>query len=98
VIRHSPDSARILEILATPRDGKTPTDVAFIFDEMKRCGSIEHGWDVAHTQAARAKELFQACDFLADTTPLEPDEDWTCEYVDGRFLRELVDYVIYRTV
>ena len=98
VIRHSSESPRILEILATPRGGKTPADVAFVFDEMKRCGSIEHGWEVAHTQAARAKELFQACDFLSEMTPLEPDEEWACEYVDSRFLRELVDYVIYRTV
>jgi hypothetical protein len=42
--------------------------------------------------------LFAELDFLADRTPLRPDEAWTCEVTDARFLRELVHYVIYRNL
>jgi geranylgeranyl diphosphate synthase, type II len=98
VIRHSTQSARILEILAMPRERKNAEHVAFIFAEMQRCGSIEHGWQVARTQADRAAGLLRECSFMARASPLRADEQWSCECADARFLRELVDYVIYRSV
>ena len=67
--------------------------------EMERCGSIEHGWAIARAHAdLPARILFAELGFLADRTPLRPDEAWTCEVTDARFLRELVHYVIYRNL
>ncbi|HTN49745.1 MAG TPA: polyprenyl synthetase family protein [Burkholderiaceae bacterium] len=98
VLRESPRAAELLEILATPRDRKTPAQIRLILAEMKRCGSIEHGWSIARTHAELAARLFADLDFLAERAPLRPDESWTCEVADARFLRELVNYVIYRNL
>lgn len=98
VLRTSPEAARILAILATARERKTAEQSAFIFDEMQRCGSIAHGWQVARAHAALAAELLAQWRFLKPATPLAPDEAWTCEVTDARLLRELVNYVIYRNL
>jgi geranylgeranyl diphosphate synthase type II len=97
-LKHSGRSHDILEVLGQPRDRKLASDIAMIRDEMERCGSIEHGWSVAREHARRAARLLNELDFLADRTPLRPDENWDCEYLDRRFLRELVNYVIYRNL
>jgi geranylgeranyl diphosphate synthase type II len=98
VLRTSPSADRILEILAMPRADKTADHVAFVYAEMERCGSIAHGWEIARAYADRAAAMLSGFEFLAPHTALAPDEDWNCEFSDTRFLRELVNYVIYRNV
>jgi geranylgeranyl diphosphate synthase, type II len=98
VLRTSPRGAEIGAVLATPRPQKTPGQSAFVFDEMKRCGSIEHGWQVARAHADLAARLLDGLSFLQPRTPLAADEAWDCDVVDARFLRELVKYVIYRNL
>lgn len=98
VLRTSPHADELLAILATPRERKTPQQIGRLRDEMQRCGSIDHGWAVAREHAALAAKLLDGLDFLAPATPVDADEAWDCEVVDARFLRELVNYVIYRNL
>ena len=49
-------------------------------------------------RATFAAQLLAGLDFLAERTPLAADEAWSCAVVDARFLRELVNYVIYRNL
>ncbi|MCL1470877.1 polyprenyl synthetase family protein [Argonema antarcticum] len=99
VLAHSGDqSEKILEILALPREKKTPDQLAFIMDQMQRCGSIEHGWKVARSLANQAAEIFESLDFLQPETPLRLEEKWGCSIHDRRVLKELINYVIYRNV
>jgi geranylgeranyl diphosphate synthase, type II len=91
-------SGKILEILALPREKKTPDQLAFILEQMQRCGSIEHGWKVARSLSNKAAEIFDSLDFLQPETPLRPEEQWVCPVHDRRFIKELINYVIYRNV
>jgi geranylgeranyl diphosphate synthase, type II len=97
-LKHSTRAEYILEVLGRPRERKQPDDIALIREEMDRCGSIEHGWGVAREYADRAAASLAQLDFLAEKTPLRADEAWDCEYLDRRFLNELVNYVIYRNL
>jgi geranylgeranyl diphosphate synthase type II len=92
------DSQKIVEILAVPREEKTPEQVEFIYDRMQRCGSIDHGWNLARTLANQASEIFEKMDFLQRETPLRASEQGVTAVHDRRFLKELIDYVIYRNV
>jgi geranylgeranyl diphosphate synthase type II len=92
------DSQKIVEILALPREEKTPEQVEFIYEQMQRCGSIDHGWNVARTLANQASEIFEKMDFLQRETPLRASEQGVTDVHDRRFLKELIDYVIYRNV
>ena len=96
VLAHSGASKKILEILALPREKKTPEQLAFIMEQMQQCGSIEHGWKVARSLAQKAAEIFDSLDFLHSSTPLRSEEQWGCPFHDRRFLKELINYVIYR--
>lgn len=96
VLAHSGKSAEILKILALPREKKTPEQLAFIMEQMQQCGSIEHGWKVARSLAQKAAEIFDSLDFLHSSTPLRSEEQWGCSVHDRRFLKELINYVIYR--
>jgi geranylgeranyl diphosphate synthase type II len=98
VLRTSESAPRILEILAAPREQKSAQDIAFVYAEMRRCGSIDHGWDVARRYAERAGSMLESLEFVVPRTPIAADEDWQCELADARFLRELVNFVIYRNV
>jgi geranylgeranyl diphosphate synthase type II len=98
VLRTSDAASRVLAILAMTREEKTAEHIAFLYDEMQRCGSIEHGWSIARTYAERAGAMLASLEFIAPRTPLAPDEDWECEFADARFLRELVNFVVYRSV
>ncbi|HSI61355.1 MAG TPA: polyprenyl synthetase family protein [Ideonella sp.] len=98
VLRESPQRERLLQTLAAPRAQKTAGQIALIHEEMQRCGSIEHGWQVARRHAALAAQLLAELAFMQPETPLRPDEAWACELADQRFLRELVNYVIYRNL
>ncbi|MBD3559202.1 polyprenyl synthetase family protein, partial [Planktothrix sp. FACHB-1355] len=91
-------SRQILDILALPREEKTPDQLAFIMDKMQQCGSIEHAWKVARSLANKAAEIFESLDFLQKETPLRSHEEWECPVHDRRFLKELINYVIYRNV
>ncbi|MFE1744040.1 polyprenyl synthetase family protein [Coleofasciculus sp. H7-2] len=90
------ESEKILEILALPREKKTTDQLAFIIEKMECCGSIEHGWKVARSLSNRAAEIFESLDFLQPETPIRPEEQWVCSVHDRRFLKELINYVIYR--
>jgi geranylgeranyl diphosphate synthase type II len=92
------DSQKIVEILALPREEKTPEQVEFIYEQMQRCGSIDHGWNVARTLANQASDIFEKMDFLQRETPLRASEQGVTDVHDRRFLKELIDYVIYRNV
>lgn len=98
VLRTSPQADEILRVLATPRQNKTAQQAAMVVEEMKRCGSIEHGWQVAREHADLAAKLLAALGFFAPATPLRADEAWVCDAADRRFLHELVNYVIYRNL
>lgn len=99
VLAHSGEaSGKIKEILALPREKKTPDQLAFIMDKMHSCGSIEHGWKVARSLANKAAEIFESLDFIQSETPLRPEEKWECPVHDSRFLKQLINYVIYRNV
>ncbi|MDY7015823.1 MAG: polyprenyl synthetase family protein [Cyanobacteriota bacterium] len=97
-IANSNASAKILDILALPRQHKTPEQIGFILEEMKRCGSIEHGWHLARSLANKADELFESMDFLQPTSPLQPGEKCGSPFQDRRFLKQLINYVIYRNL
>ncbi len=99
VLSHSGKaSEKILKSLALPRDKKTPEDIAFIREQMQLCGSIEHGWKVARSLANKAAEIFDNLDFLQPEKPLRSEEKWVCPVHDRRFLKEIINYVIYRNV
>jgi geranylgeranyl diphosphate synthase type II len=98
VLRTSDAAPQILDVLAMPREEKTGDHIAFVHAEMERCGSIEHGWETARRFAERAGSMLASLEFAAASTPIAPHEDWGCELADARFLRELVNYVIYRNV
>ena len=99
VIANSGKAApKILEILALPREEKTPEQIAFILKKMQQCGSIEHGWTVARKLANQAAEIFESLDFLQPETPLKPEEQGVCSVQDRRFIKELINYVIYRNL
>jgi geranylgeranyl diphosphate synthase type II len=99
VLAHSGKaSEKILEILTLPREKKTPDQLAFIMEQIQRCGSIEHGWKVARSLANQAAEIFESLDFLQPETSLRAEEQWVCPVHDRRFIKELINYVIYRNV
>jgi geranylgeranyl diphosphate synthase type II len=99
VLAHSGrEASRILEILAMPREDKKPDHIAFIYEQMRRCGSLEHGRKVAREKADVAARILDGLDFLRPETPRRAGEAWGAEVVDRRFLRELVNYVIYRNL
>ncbi|MDJ0516566.1 MAG: polyprenyl synthetase family protein [Trichodesmium sp. MO_231.B1] len=98
VIANSNAADRILEILALPREQKTPEQIGFILEEMKRCGSIDHGWYLARTLANQADNIFESMDFLKPESPLQPGENWGSSLQDRRFLKQLINYVIYRNL
>lgn len=100
VIANSSTAARrkILEILALPRQQKRPKQIAFIMEQMQNCDSIQHGWNVARKLAKQAAEIFDSLDFLQQETPLKPEEKGVTSVQDSRFLKELINYVIYRNL
>jgi geranylgeranyl diphosphate synthase type II len=91
------EAEKMREILALPRPQKHPDHVAFIMEQMQRCGSIEHGWNVARSLAQKAADIFDSLEFLFPETPLRPGEQWVAPVHDRRFLKELINYVIYRS-
>ena len=92
------ESRRMLEILATPRPEKTPDQIQFILEQMRQYGSIEHGWAVARSLAQKAADILDSLDFMEPETPLRPGEKWQTPVHDRRFLKELINYVIYRNL
>lgn len=92
------ESRRMLEILATPRPEKTPEQVEFVMEQMRRYGSIEHGWSVARSLAKKAADILDGLDFLEPETAIRPGEKWDTPVHDRRFLKELINYVIYRNL
>lgn len=96
VIKNSNQSSQILEIMSLPREQKTPAQIAFILDEMVKYESIEHGWTVAKTLAQQAATIFDSLDFIQPETPLKPEEYGNTAVHDRRFMKELINYVIYR--
>ena len=96
VIANSDASDRILEILALPREQKNSEQIGFILEEMKRCGSIEHARYLARSLANQADKIFESLDFLQPESPLQPGEKWGSSFQDRRFLKQLINYVIYR--
>ncbi|MFP4411594.1 polyprenyl synthetase family protein [Coleofasciculus sp.] len=91
------EAEKMREILALPRTQKHPDHVAFIMEQMQRCGSIEHGWSVARSLAQKAADIFDSLEFLFPETPRRPGEQWVSPVHDRRFLKELINYVIYRS-
>ncbi len=89
---------KILEILGLPREEKTPDQIAFIMEQMLYCGSIEHGLTVAKKLASQAADIFEGLDFLQHETPLRSEEQGVSSVQDRRFIKELINYVIYRNL
>ncbi|RAM47955.1 MAG: polyprenyl synthetase family protein [Hapalosiphonaceae cyanobacterium JJU2] len=89
-------SQKITDILALPREEKTPEQVNFILEQMINCGSIKHGWEVAKSLAEKAEKILESLDFLDAETPLRLEEEWECSLHDRRVIQEIVKYIIYR--
>ncbi len=53
------DRARIMRLLALSRDDKPKRELAWLRDEMRRCGSVEYARNVAHALAGAALHEFQ---------------------------------------
>lgn len=100
VIAHSDSliSKTILEIMALPREQKTPEQIAFVLKQMQCYGSIEHGWTLARNFTNKAAEIFESLDFLQMETPLHPGEQGVSPVHDRRFMKELINYVIHRSL
>jgi len=97
VLSHSGKYARkILEILALPREEKTPEQVNFILEQMINCGSIKHGWEVARLLSGKAETILNSLEFLHQETPLRLGEKWECSFHDRRVIKEIINYIIYR--
>ncbi|MEL4896946.1 polyprenyl synthetase family protein [Crocosphaera sp. Alani8] len=96
VVKKSNQSDKILEILSLDREKKTQKQIAFILDEMLKYDSIEHGWTVAKTVAKQAANIFYSLEFIQPETPLKPEEFGNTALHDRRFMKELINYVIYR--
>jgi geranylgeranyl diphosphate synthase, type II len=75
---------RTISLLNTPRNEKSPDDVAWLLNAMKDAGSLAHGRQLAGEYSRRALELD------AGALPFFRDND------DRRFLREMIGYVIDR--
>lgn len=97
LILHSGSSKdHIKEIITKPRKLKKEKEIKFILNEMRRCGSIEYGKELANKFAKEAKDKFDKMTFLKEKSPVLLDEIWECEYVDKRFISNLVNYVTLR--
>ncbi|MGB5294851.1 MAG: polyprenyl synthetase family protein [Thermoanaerobaculia bacterium] len=88
----------VLRILSLPRPEKTVEQVEYILEEMRRCGSFDHARRIARREADKAAEILESLNFLAEKTPIRSGERWRTAVADRRFLRELVNYVIYRNL
>jgi geranylgeranyl diphosphate synthase type II len=86
LVRHSTGTEReaLISILNKPRAEKTADEVQWTLAQMDKHGSIEHAKRVAYRHAHRAQQLMDTR--LSFLPPSEAK----------RFLRALVDYVIYR--
>lgn len=99
LLAHAGDTrGEILRILELPRTEKSVEQVDFILAEMRRCGSFEHARGIARREAGRAAEILESLSFLEPETPIRSGERWATAVADRRFLRELVNYVIYRNL
>ena len=87
---------KIVEIIKKPRSSKSKKDVDFVLHEMKVCGSIEYGQELALKMTKKAQELLHQMSFLKKKSSLQPGEQWNCAEVDFRFINEIVNYVIER--
>jgi len=88
----------IKEIICKPRREKKKKEINYILGEMHRCGSIAYGHGLAAKFADDAINKLNNMKFLKEMTPVMPGENWACEVVDKRFIRELVNYVVTRNV
>ena len=80
----SRDRARLVRIFGKDRDGKTPSELAFVRAAMDACGSIDFARALAHRLALRAEMLFGR------------DLRWLPASPHRRFLGEMIDYMITR--
>lgn len=87
---------KIKAIIRKDRTDKTQEEVDFILAEMHRCGSIKYGQKIAKDTAQKAKNLLKEMTFFTQASPIQPGENWENEYVDFRFVTEIVNYVIER--
>ena len=86
LLRACPDGTRerLREFLATPRTGRTATDVRWVFEQMQRHGSIEHARTTARVLAGAALREYGV---VYGSLPASPDRD---------FLRDVILYMIER--
>jgi len=86
LLRACPDGTRerLREFLATPRRGRTATDVRWVFEQMQRHGSIEHARTTARVLAGAALREYGV---VYGSLPASPDRD---------FLRDVILYMIER--
>ena len=86
----------IIEILNKKRAEKTKEDIHFIVSEMERCGSLAYSKEIAKNHAMKAADIFESLNFLKPKTHVRPNESWELEIADRRFLKEVINFVIYR--
>lgn len=55
----SQDRKKLLQIMVKNRDGKTPTEVKWVIETMKKYGSLKHGQNLAEKLAEEAREIFE---------------------------------------
>jgi geranylgeranyl diphosphate synthase type II len=78
------DRARAVALLQAPRAAKSAGEVEWLDGAMREAGSLEHGRALAREYSERALEAHARCEVL------QHDGD------HGRFLREMLRYVIER--
>jgi len=96
VLTKSKHRNKIMKILNKKRINKTKNDVHFIIGEMKNCGSFLYSNELAKKHALKASSILESLEFLELKTPVRPDESWELADADRRFLKEVINFVIYR--
>lgn len=96
VLANSKHRDKILGILKKQRIDKTKSDIHFIIGEMEHCGSLVYAKKLAKEHALKASDILESLDFLESKTPIRPEESWEVATADRRFLREVINFVIYR--
>jgi geranylgeranyl diphosphate synthase type II len=80
------EKRRVVDLLSKPRSEKTADEVEYVFKLMKKHGCIRHGQQISQKFALKANALFER---QLGSLPNSPHK---------AFLKELINYVVYRDV
>lgn len=99
VIANAGKSSEVIKnIIRKPRKQKTKKEITYILKKMHQYGSIHYAQELAKKFSNEATNKLNNMKFLKDFSSIIPGEKWSCEFVDKRFITELVNYVVTRNV